>query len=106
MFVDLLQEEGCFAVDVKNNVTVKNYFNFPGATWMGKSNSKLSLLSEQLQGNQRFFGLENFGNTCYFNSVLQALFFCEPFRVSLLNYRLGTREVDAEAQERRRGLRG
>ncbi|KAH7338857.1 hypothetical protein B0J17DRAFT_717296 [Rhizoctonia solani] len=26
------------------------------------------------------FGMENFGNTCYANSVLQALYFCDPFR--------------------------
>ncbi|TDL19381.1 cysteine proteinase [Rickenella mellea] len=26
------------------------------------------------------FGFENFGNTCYANSVLQALYFCHPFR--------------------------
>ncbi|KAI0674021.1 hypothetical protein C8Q78DRAFT_1076965 [Trametes maxima] len=32
------------------------------------------------------FGLENFGNTCYANSVLQALYFCGPFRDLLLQY--------------------
>ncbi|KAF8602409.1 cysteine proteinase [Ceratobasidium sp. AG-I] len=26
------------------------------------------------------FGMENFGNTCYANSVLQALYYCDPFR--------------------------
>ncbi|CAF4623879.1 unnamed protein product, partial [Rotaria sp. Silwood2] len=28
-----------------------------------------------------------FGNTCYCNSVLQALYFCKPFRERVLNYR-------------------
>ena len=30
----------------------------------------------------------NFGNTCYCNSVLQALYFCRPFREKVLQYRL------------------
>ena len=30
--------------------------------------------------SERIFGLENFGNTCYCNSVLQALYFCRQVR--------------------------
>lgn len=37
--------------------------------------------------NEHFFGLINFGNTCYCNSVLQALYFCRPFREKVLAYK-------------------
>ncbi|KAM7197801.1 ubiquitin C-terminal hydrolase [Naviculisporaceae sp. PSN 640] len=37
-------------------------------------------------GSDKFFGLENFGNTCYCNSILQALYYSEPFRECVLNY--------------------
>jgi ubiquitin carboxyl-terminal hydrolase 9/13 len=35
---------------------------------------------------ERLWGLENFGNTCYCNSVLQALYACEPFRQFVASY--------------------
>ena len=34
-----------------------------------------------------FFCLK-FGNTCYVNSVLQALYFCKPFRDQIIQYKL------------------
>lgn len=42
---------------------------------------------EQFPPNEHYFGFINFGNTCYCNSVLQALFFCPPFREKVLQYR-------------------
>ena len=35
---------------------------------------------------ERLWGLENFGNTCYCNSVLQALYACHPFREFVESY--------------------
>ena len=42
---------------------------------------------EQFSVNEHYFGLFNFGNTCYCNSVLQALYFCHPFRENVLEYK-------------------
>lgn len=43
---------------------------------------------EQFPINEHYFGLVNFGNTCYCNSVLQALYFCKPFREKVLDYKV------------------
>eukprot|EP00253_Pinus_taeda_P008829 PITA_08829 len=38
------------------------------------------------EDHQGYVGLENLGNTCYLNSVVQVLYFCAPFRNKLLQY--------------------
>ncbi|XP_041973238.1 ubiquitin carboxyl-terminal hydrolase 46 [Aricia agestis] len=56
---------------------------------MGANISQLEkdIGSEQFPPNEHYFGLVNFGNTCYSNSVLQALYFCRPFREKVLEYK-------------------
>eukprot|EP00983_Pelagomonas_calceolata_P017397 545464-Pelagomonas_calceolata.AAC.2 len=53
---------------------------------MGVGNSKLEKALAESSDEERFYGLENFGNTCYVNSVFQALYFCKPFRERMLQY--------------------
>lgn len=52
--------------------------------------TELEYLSNLLpygDGNDKIFGMENFGNTCYCNSILQCLYFTEKFRVQLISHR-------------------
>lgn len=39
-------------------------------------------------GSNKVFGYENFGNTCYCNSILQCLFYLDSFRVIILSFPL------------------
>ena len=59
----------------------------PSPRAQGNSSTKLEkAIDGQIPNGERYYGLENFGNTCYANSVLQALYFCKPFREGLLDY--------------------
>lgn len=56
---------------------------------MGGNASQLEkeIGSDHFPSNEHYFGLVNFGNTCYCNSVLQALYFCRPFREKVLEFK-------------------
>jgi ubiquitin carboxyl-terminal hydrolase 12/46 len=60
---------------------------------MGASGSKLEkALGDQFPEGERYFGLENFGNTCYCNSVLQVCTISSPGNMYVA-YRFGARAL-------------
>ena len=64
---------------------------------MGGSSSKAridkALGGSTIPETERIYGLENFGNTCYANSVLQALYFCKPLRDRCIEEALANQEA-------------
>ena len=65
---------------------------------MGNNVSQLEkeIGNDQFPTNEHYFGLVNFGNTCYCNSVLQALYFCRPFREKVLDYKTKNKRSNKE----------
>jgi len=54
---------------------------------MGLGTSKLEkTLQAEFPGDDKYYGFENYGNTCYGNSVLQSLYHCAPFREQLIEF--------------------
>ena len=56
---------------------------------MGNSSAKTRLekvLGEHFPPNEKFVGLYNEHNTCYANSVLQALFNCRYFKTQVRQF--------------------
>ncbi len=49
--------------------------------------------------NEHFYGLVNFGNTCYCNSVIQALYFCRPFRERILAYKQSLKKSGGQQKD-------
>ena len=62
----------------------KKDLNIPQTTPLERHIQDVGPLRED--GSDKFWGLENFGNTCYANSILQCLYYSVPFRQHVIEY--------------------
>jgi len=65
---------------------------------MGLTSSKLERTIEEEFPEGNFFGFENYGNTCYCNSVLQSLYYCKPFRKEVLQHSIELKDQEEEEE--------
>ncbi|KAK1781859.1 hypothetical protein QBC45DRAFT_28105 [Copromyces sp. CBS 386.78] len=85
-FFNKLKSAGAGSSKTDNNASSKNKRDEPAVelTPLERILQNAGPLRED--GSDKYFGLENFGNTCYCNSILQALYYSEPFRENVVNY--------------------
>ncbi|KAK3398098.1 hypothetical protein B0T20DRAFT_241280 [Sordaria brevicollis] len=85
-FFNKLKGAGAGSSKTDNNASSKNKKDEPTVelTPLERILQNAGPLRED--GSDKYFGLENFGNTCYCNSILQALYYSEPFRENVVNY--------------------
>ena len=84
----------CPANNNNNNNNKKNNLKMSNNEDIA-SGMKTNTTSDKNKGASKGVGLENFGNTCYCNSVLQALYHCQPFKKLLLEYHATQTDSDA-----------
>lgn len=65
-------------------------------------------LDDLQDGSAKIFGMENFGNTCYCNSILQCLYYSKPFREHILAFPYNSvkESVAVRTRPRRRSVKG
>ncbi|KAL6940342.1 hypothetical protein ACO0QE_004241 [Hanseniaspora vineae] len=63
---------------------VAHKFAFDDSSHHNNSNSGTGKKFEISTDSEKVFGLENFGNTCYFNSMVQCLFSIDEFRIQMM----------------------
>lgn len=71
------------------------------ARFIGLPNGQPSCDSEGVplgDNGEKYFGLVNASNTCYVNSVLQALYFCSPFRKAAIRHLSEDKEDDSNGE--------
>ncbi|KAF2132804.1 cysteine proteinase [Dothidotthia symphoricarpi CBS 119687] len=83
-FFGRLKSGAAPATPASGSTPVKKDPNAPEPTPL----EKLLLNAGPLRGDgsDKFFGFENFGSTCYCNSVVQCLYYSVPFREQVINF--------------------
>ncbi|KAK4550026.1 hypothetical protein LTR36_002993 [Oleoguttula mirabilis] len=76
---------GSTQTQANNAATAKKDLNAPVPTPLEKHLADVSG-PVRPDGSDKYFGFENYGSTCYCNSIIQCLYYSAPFRENVLSF--------------------